>query len=341
MKVLVTGGGGFLGGAIVRLLLAKGAAVRCLGRGEYPELKKLGVECFQGDVADAEAAAAACRGCDVIFHAAAKVGMWGRYADFYRTNVTGTARLLAAAQAAGAARFIFTSTPSVIFPGGDVDGWDETAPYPAKFDSYYAQTKALAEQLVLAANSPRFSTVSLRPHLVWGPGHDHMIATIAARGRAGRLRRIGAFNKLIDTTYIDDAANAHWLAAEKLAPGAACAGKAYFISQGDPRPNWDIINMILEAAGTGPVIKTIPYMIALAAASVMEPAWRLLRAAGEPPLTRFVLQQLTTAHWFNISAARRDLGYAPAVNIEQGMKNLAEWFKELPAPSGTGRRTLQ
>ena len=334
MKALVTGGGGFLGGAIVRLLLAKGVAVRSLARGEYPDLKKLGVECVQGDVADSGAAAAACRGCDTVFHAAAKVGMWGRYEDFYRTNVGGTAGLLAAAQAAGAARFVFTSTPSVIFPGCDVEGWDETAPYPAKFDSYYAETKALAERLVLAANSPQFSTVSLRPHLVWGPGHDHMIAAIAARGRAGKLRRIGAFNKLIDTTYIDDAASAHWLAAEKLFPAAACAGKAYFISQGDPRPNWDIIDMILAAAGAGPVNKTVPYAAARAAAAVMETAWRLARVTSEPPLTRFVLQQLTTAHWFDISAARRDLGYAPAVNIEQGMKNLAEWFRALPAPAG-------
>lgn len=328
MKALVTGGGGFLGRAIVRLLLAKGAQVRVLSRGDYPDLKDLGVECLRGSVADPAAAELACRGRDTVFHVAAKVGMWGRYEDFYRDNVTGTAALLAGARAAGVSKFVFTSTPSVVYPsgGGDVAGWNESAPYPARFDSCYAETKAAAERLALAADSPEMSTVSLRPHLVWGPGRDHMIATIAARGRAGRLRRIGNFNKLIDVTYIDDAAAAHWLAAERLAPGAACAGRAYFISQGDPRPNWDIVNMILAAAGAPPVTRSVPYAAARAAAAALEAAWRLARARSEPPLTRFVLQQLTTAHWFDISAARRDLGYAPSVTIEQGMQRLKDWF---------------
>ncbi|HOI41751.1 MAG TPA: hypothetical protein PK523_02305, partial [Elusimicrobiales bacterium] len=164
-------------------------------------------------------------------------------------------------------------------------------------------------------------------HLVWGPGRDHMVSTIIARGRAGKLRRIGAFNKLIDTTYIDDAAAAHLLAAERLAPGAACAGKAYFISQGDPRPNWDIVNMILAAAGAPPVTKRIPYPAALAAAAVLETAYRMTGSASEPPLTRFVVRQLTTAHWFDISAARRDLGYSPSVTIEEGMNRLSSWLR--------------
>ncbi|PKM97359.1 MAG: 3-beta hydroxysteroid dehydrogenase [Elusimicrobia bacterium HGW-Elusimicrobia-3] len=328
MKALVTGGGGFLGRAIVRLLLAKGAQVRTLSRGDYPDLRGLGVECLRGSVADPAAAAEACRGSDTVFHVAAKVGMWGRYEDFHRDNVTGTETLLAAAKEAGVSKFVFTSTPSVVYPGGggDVEGWNESAPYPARFDSFYAETKAAAERLVLAADSPGMSTVSLRPHLVWGPGRDHMISTIVARGRAGRLRRVGAFNKLIDVTYVEDAAAAHWLAAERLAPGAACAGKAYFLSQGDPRPNWDIVNMILAAAGLPPVTGSVPYAAARAAAAVLETAWRLARVSSEPPLTRFVLQQLTTAHWFDITAARRDLGYAPSVTIEQGMEKLKEWF---------------
>ncbi len=329
MKALVTGGGGFLGGAIVRLLLSKGAAVRVLARGEYPELEALGVECLRGSVADPAAAASACAGRDTVFHAAARVGMWGRYEDFYRDNTTGTETLLAAARGAGVEKFIFTSTPSVVYPAGgaDVEGWDESAPYPESSDSHYAATKALAEKAVLSANGPNFSTAALRPHLVWGPGRDHMVATIVARGRAGKIRRIGSFNKLIDTTYIDDAANAHWLAAERLAPGAACAGKAYFISQGDPRPNWDIVNLILEAAGAPPVTTSIPYPAARAAAAILETAWRLSGAKSEPPLTRFVLSQLTTAHWFDISAARRDLAYSPSVTIEEGMRRLAAWLR--------------
>lgn len=327
MKALVTGGGGFLGKAIVKLLLSKGWTVRSYSRGSYPELKKAGVDCLRGDLSDAAALARACQGVDIIFHAAAKAGIWGPYREFYDTNVTGTANLLEAARAAGVKKFVFTSSPSVIFPGGDVEGWDEKAPYPASFDSAYAETKALAEQQVLAANAGNFATVSLRPHLIWGPGHDQLVSTLVTHAKSVSLKRIGDFNKLIDTTYIDNAALAHLCAAEKLTPGAPCAGRAYFISQGDPRPNWDIINLILGAAGTGPVTKKIPYHLARASAAVMETAWKLARRKTEPPLTSFVLQQLTSAHWFDISAARRDLGYKPEVTIEQGIQKLREWFK--------------
>ncbi|HCC48800.1 MAG TPA: 3-beta hydroxysteroid dehydrogenase [Elusimicrobia bacterium] len=327
MKALVTGGGGFLGGAIIRLLLAKGASVRSFSRGSYPELERQGVECLRGSLADKEAAAAACRGCDIVFHAAAKVGMWGRYEDFYRANVEGTANLLAGAAAAGLNRFVFTGSPSVVFNGAEVEGWNESAPYPASFDSHYSATKALAEQLVLKANAPGFATVSLRPHLIWGPGQNHIVSTIAETGKAGTLRRIGRANKLIDSTYIDDAAAAHWCAAERLAPGAPCAGKVYFISQGDPRPNWDIINMILAASGSEPVTKTLSYPTAYAVALALEASWFLAGFTDVPPLNRFVLKQLTTAHWFDISAARRDLGYAPSVTIEQGMEKLKDWFR--------------
>lgn len=327
MKALVTGGGGFLGGAVARLLLARGAAVRSFSRGAYPELERLGVECVRGDLADKAAASAACRGCDTVFHIAAKVGMWGKYEDFHRANVDGTAALLDGARAAGAARFVFTSSPSVVFNGGDVEGWNETAPYPKRFDSHYSETKARAEELVLKANAPGFATVSLRPHLIWGPGPNHIVSNIVESGRAKKLRRIGAYNKLVDSTFIDDAANAHWCAAQRLAPGAPCAGKAYFISQGDPRPNWDIIDMILAAAGAEPVSGRLSYTTAYAAALAMEAAWRLASFSDEPPLNLFVMKQLTTAHWFDISAARRDLGYAPSVTIEQGMQKLRDWFR--------------
>lgn len=328
MKALVTGGGGFLGKAIVKLLLSKGYSVRSFSRGAYPELGKAGVECLQGGLADPAALARACQGVEIVFHAAAKAGIWGPYKEFYETNVSGTQNLLAAAKAAGVSKFVFTSSPSVIFPGGDVEGWDEKAPYPASFDSAYAETKALAEQLVLAANSPVFATVALRPHLIWGPGHDQLVSTLVTHAKSVSLKRIGDFNKLIDTTYIDNAALAHLCAAEKLSPGSPCAGRAYFISQGDPRPNWDIINLILGAAGTGPVTRKMPYPLARASAAFMETAWKLARVKTEPPLTSFVLQQLTSAHWFDISAARRDLGYKPEVTIEQGIQKLREWFKK-------------
>lgn len=326
MRALVTGGGGFLGGGIARRLVQEGWSVRSFSRGRYPELEKLGVDCVQGDLADAEAVLRAAQGRDVVFHAAAKVGLWGKPADFERINVEGTRNILTACRKAGIGRLVFTGSPSVVFNGRDVEGWDESAPYPRRFDSEYSRTKALAEQLVLKANDATLATVSLRPHLVWGPGDNHIVPRIVSRGRAGKLRRIGAHDKLVDTTYIDDAVEAHWLAARRLAPGSAVAGKAYFISQGEPWPLWEVINGILEAAGLPPVNRSVPRPLAYAAAAALETACRLASAENEPPLTRFLVSQLSTAHWFDISAARRDLGYEPRVGIEEGMRRLKAWF---------------
>lgn len=321
-RALVTGGGGFLGRAIARRLLAGGWAVRSFSRGRYPDLDALGVEAVQGDLSDAAAVERACRGCDVLFHVAAKVGLWGLYEDYRRDNVDGTANVLRACRAQKVGRLVFTGSPSVVFDGRDVEGWNESARYPAKFDSYYSQTKAAAERMVLEANGPVLATVSLRPHLVWGPGKNHIVDRILAQGRAGALRRIGAFNKRVDTTYIDDAAEAHWLAARQLAPGAAVAGKAYFISSGDPRPLWEIVDGILAAAGCPGVRRRVPLGLARAAAGVSEAVYRALGIQNEPRLTRFLVAQLTTAHWFDIAAARRDLGYEPRVTIEEGLRRL-------------------
>lgn len=322
MKALVTGGGGFVGGAVARRLLAEGLQVRSLARGRYERLERLGVECLQGDLADPAAAARACDGCDAVFHTAGKVGLWGRYEEFYAANVRGTRNLLDACRGDRARRFIFTGSPSVVFDGRDVEGWDESAPYPARFDSFYSRTKAAAEDMVLTANGPELATISLRPHLVWGPGDRHIAPRLIAQARAGKLRRIAGINKKVDTTYIDDAVEAHWLAFKRLESGAAAGGKAYFISQGDPRPLWDIIDGILAAAGLPPATGSIPLPAAKAAAAAFEGVYRLFSLEREPRLTRFLVTQLTTAHWFDIGAARRDLGYRPKVSIEEGLARL-------------------
>lgn len=323
MKALVTGGGGFLGGAIVRRLVARGDAVRSFARGEYPELAGLGVEVVRGDLSDAAALAAAAQGCDVVFHVAAKAGVWGPYAEYFRANVTGTENVVAACRAHGVRRLVYTSSPSVVFDGRDMEGVDESVPYPDHYHTAYPQTKALAEKLVLGANGAELATVSLRPHLIWGPGDPHLVPRIVARARAGRLRRIGNRPNLVDTVYIDNAAYAHLLAADHLAPGAPVAGKAYFITQGEPLPLWDMINRILAAAGLPPVTKSVPAGMAYAAGWLCETVYGLLRLRAEPPMTRFVARELATAHWFNIDAARRDLGYRPAVSLEEGLKRLA------------------
>jgi 2-alkyl-3-oxoalkanoate reductase len=306
-----------LGSALARALKARGDDVRILARGSYPEF-----EGIQGDICDRAAVEKAVFGRDVVFHTAAKVGLWGRYEDYYRTNVEGTKVLLDACRRARVQRFVFTGSPSVVFDGGDCDGWDETAGYPARFDSSYSRTKALSEEIVLAANGPDLWTISLRPHLIWGPGDRHIVPRLIERGRAGKLRRIGDLDKRVDTTYIDDAVAAHVLAADRLGVHPDPSGKAYFISSGDPRPQWEIVDGILGAAGCSPVERRLPLWAARAAAASYEALWTLLRRADEPPLTRFLVTSLTTAHWFDISAARRDLGFVPKVGFDEGLRRL-------------------
>jgi len=324
MKALVTGGGGFLGSAIVRRLVGQGTAVRSFSRWRHGELDALGIEQSQGDLADCAAVGAAVANCDVVFHVAAKAGIWGLYEDYYRTNVIGTKNVIAACRAQGVSRLVYTSSPSVVFDGGDMEGLDESLPYPKRFATHYPRTKAAAERLVRAANDERLGTVSLRPHLIWGPGDNHLLPRLAARAQAGQLRRIGRGKKLVDTIYIDNAAEAHLLAAEKLAPGAVVAGKVYFVSQGEPVDLWEMINRLLEAVGAPQVQRGIPTGVALALAWGLEIFHSLLRRPGEPRLTRFVVKELSTSHWFDVSAARRDLGYRPTISISEGLRRLRE-----------------
>ncbi len=329
MKALVTGGGGFLGGAVVDALLARGDGVVSLARGDYPALRERGVTTIRGDLADPPASRAAVEGVDVVFHVAAKAGIGGRDEAFRRSNVEGTRVLLDACRDAGVGRFVFTSTPSVVHTGADITGGDESLPYATRFDSPYPATKAEAERMVLAANGHGLATVALRPHLVWGPGDTQFVPRILARARSGRLRFVGDGSAIVDTTYVDDAARAHLDAADRLAPGAACAGRAYFVTSGDPRPVRELVNGIVVAGGLEPVRGTVPLPVALAAGAAVETVWRVLGRVGvlgdpgDPPMTRFLARQLATAHWFDIGAARRDLGYVPRVPLDEGFARLA------------------
>lgn len=325
MRALVTGGGGFLGGAIVRLLRQQGREVRSFTRSAYPWLDELGVEQSLGDLADAAAVERAAAGVDVVFHVAAKAGVWGRREDFFATNVTGTENLIAACRKLGVSRLVYTSTPSVVHGGGDLEGADESVPYPKEFDAPYPETKAIAEKAVLAANGPDFATVALRPHLIWGPGDPHLIPRVLAKAREGKLRRIGSRPVKVDVTYIDNAAEAHLLAAKSLGDWTSPpAGKAYFISNGEPVDLWEFINRVLAEAGLPPATRTMSAWKARLVGWVLEWLYRTFRLPGEPPMTRFVANQMSTSHWYDISAARRDLGYEPRVSIEEGLRRLGE-----------------
>lgn len=325
MKVLVTGGGGFLGQALCRGLVERGLEVTSFNRGHYPELDALGVRQVRGDLADADAVTAAARGADAIFHNAAKAGAWGDYDSYHRANVVGTQNVLDACRAHGIGRLVYTSTPSVTHrKTHPVEGGTaESVPYGSGFKAPYATTKTIAEKAVLAANGPDLATVALRPRLIWGPGDNQLLPRLVERARAGRLRLVGDGSNRIDTTYIDNAAQAHLDAFAHLAPGAACAGRAYFISNGEPRPVREILNALLAAAGAPAVTKTVPFRVAYAIGAVGEAVWPLLRLPGEPPLTRFLAEQLSTTHWYDMAPAARDFGYVPRVSTAQGLERLA------------------
>jgi nucleoside-diphosphate-sugar epimerase len=326
MTILVTGGGGFIGRSIVRALLDRGERVRVLCRGDYLLLREWGVDLMRGDIRDPDVVAAAVEGCDGVFHTAAHIDLWGPYETFFDVNTLGTRHVIEGCKQHRVPKLVYTSTPSVVHSGDAVSGVDESAPYPSHFEAHYPATKALAEQEVLAANSDTLSTVAIRPHLVWGPGDSSALPRLVARAKAGRLRMVGRPQR-VDTTYIDNAVAAHLAAYDRLAPGSPAAGKAYFITQGEPLEGPTFINDVLDAAGLPPVTRTIPAPLARSAAALAEAVWSAFQLQSEPPVTRFLVSQLSTAHWYDISAARRDLGYDPAVSYAEGMVRLKAWAR--------------
>jgi nucleoside-diphosphate-sugar epimerase len=329
MKILVTGGGGFLGQALCRGLRARGHEVASFNRGHYAALEAMGVEQRRGDLADRDAVLDAARGCDAIFHNAAKAGAWSRDPrEFYDANVAGTRHVIDACRMHGIGRLVYTSTPSVThratFPVAGLDA--QQVPYGEHLKSPYAQTKKVAEQLVLAANDATLAAVALRPRLIWGSGDNQLLPRIVERARAGRLKLIGDGSNLVDTTYLDNAADAHLAAFDHLAPGSACAGRAYFVSNGDPRSMRETLTALLDAAGAPPPNGTIPFRAAYAIGAVCEAAWNLLPLRGEPPMTRFLAEQLVTTHWYSMAPAKRDFGWVPRVSFDDGLCALrAAW----------------
>ena len=319
MKALITGGGGFLGRSIVMKLLARGDTVRVLGRRPYPDLAALGVETVRGDLQDAAAVQSACLGMDTVFHVAARAGYWGSWASYYGPNVIGTENVLSGCRKAGVRKLIYTSTPSVVSAHGDLEHVDERVPYGEEFACPYPATKAQAEQLVLKANgTDGLLTVSVRPHLIFGPGDPHLFPRIIERGQNGQLIQVGNGANKVDVGYVENAADAHLLAADRLGQ-APIDGQAYFISQGAPVVLWTWINTILERLGLPRVRRKMSYRTARTVGAVLEIAYTVLPLRGEPRMTRFLADQLATSHYFDISKARRELGYEPRISTEEGL----------------------
>lgn len=325
MRVLVTGGGGFLGRHIVGLLLRRGCQVRSLGRSPQPALAALGVEHIAGHLHDPAAARAAVLGCDAVIHTAAKAGIWGPAADYELANLEGTRVLLAASQAAGVSRFVHTSTPSVVFCGEPFAGADESLPYGRGWLCHYARTKAEAEQLALAADRPAFRVCALRPHLIWGAGDPHLVpAILRAAGRG--LPVIGDGQNRVDMTHVRNAAHAHLLALDALGENRA-GGSAYFLSDDAPVQLWPWVHRLLADLGKPPITRQISLRQAYAAGAVLEFFGKLTGRAEPPKITRFAAVELAKDHWFNVSAARRDLGYSPVAAPAAAWTEMVEHFR--------------
>ena len=325
MNALVTGAGGFLGLYIVEMLVKRGDRVRALCRGQYQKLDSLGVETVEADLRDRDAVVAACQDIDVVYHVAGAAGIWGSWNHYYGINTLGTQHVVAGCRTHGLRRLVYTSSPSVTFDGRPQRGVDESAPYPTRWMCHYPHSKALAEQHVLSANGrDGLLTCALRPHLIWGPRDGHLIPRLLDRARRGQLRRVGDGTNRVDIVYVENAAEAHLLAGDSLVEGSPVAGRAYFISQGEPVNCWKWIDQILALAGLPPIERSISLRAARCAGAVLEGVHAVLRLRGEPRMTRFLAAQLGTDHYFDIRRAREDFGYQARISTAEGMWRLAE-----------------
>ncbi|MEX0726904.1 MAG: NAD-dependent epimerase/dehydratase family protein [Planctomycetaceae bacterium] len=333
MTTLVTGGAGFLGLYITEQLVARGEGVRVLCRRPHPRLDELGVRWIEGDIRDVLTVIKACRDCETVYHVAAIPGIWGPWKTFYDTNTQGTINVIAACRSANVGKLIYTSSPSVVYDGSEHCGADESLPYPNSYLCHYPHTKAIAERAVLEANGQSdMLTVSLRPHLIWGPRDNHLVPRLIQRAKSGRLRIVGDRKNLISTSYVENVAAAHLLAADRLALDAPHAGKAYFINEPEPVVLWDWVNEILTRAHLRPVTKRISKNAAWAVGLMCEKIYGVLGIQSEPPMTRFLASQLSGSHYYSIAAAQRDIGYRPIVSVDEGMRrmdaDLKRWAAE-------------
>jgi nucleoside-diphosphate-sugar epimerase len=336
MKALVTGGGGFLGRAIAILLLQRGDEVTSFARGEYPGLRDAGIHVVRGDIQDLDAITQACTDVDTVFHVAAKAGLWGTWDSFYGVNVKGTANVVAACQANNITRLVYTSSPSVIFDGKDQCGIDETYPYPSRYENPYPHTKALGEQLVIKANDSNLATVSLRPHLIFGPMDNHLLPNLIARAKAGKVPQVGDGTNRVDLTYIDDAARAHLLAADALSPSTPVAGNVYFITQDEPVVLWTWVKSLLMVLDIQPIRLKLPLWLARFAGAILVATHKGLNLSGEPRITPFLASELAQNHYYDISKAKHDFDYRPVYSMAEATTRTVAWLKANDAKTRTG-----
>ena len=326
MKILVTGGGGFLGKHIIKKLLEQNHEVYNFSRSFYPELEKQGVTCLRGNISHFKEVFKALEGKEAVFHVASKVGMWGKWQDFYNTNVLGTDNIIKACQELGIRKLIYTSTPSVVFGKDDLRNADESTPYPSQYMGRYAHSKSIAEKKVLKANGPKLLTVALRPHLIFGENDPNLIPRLVKAAKKGKLKQIGNGRNLVDVIYVENAAHAHIIALEKLKEGSPICGKAYFLGQESPVNLWSFIGKILNIHGLAPLKKSISFKRAFFIGAMIEKVLDLVNCYSiDPPMTRFVALQLSKSHYFSHKKAFMELGYKPIISTKNALERLNQW----------------
>ncbi|MCK5686798.1 NAD-dependent epimerase/dehydratase family protein [bacterium] len=327
-KILITGGGGFLGRFVARQLRDLNNDVTILGRSPYPFMEKEGFKCIQADICCPDSMTKALNGYDEVHHIASLTGISVIREPFYRINVIGTKNIIDACIKNNIGKLIYTSSPSVVYYQDSNKPITEDTPYPENFLSYYPETKAIAEKMVLEANQPgKLLTVSLRPHLIWGPEDTNLIPRLLQRASSGKLRIVGKGNNLVDVTYVTNAAKAHCLASEKLKVGSPICGNAYFITNDEPVRLWDFINKIVTGVGIKKIEKKISYSTAKSLGIFFEFIYSLFKISAEPPMTRFLASQLATTHIYSCEKAKTDLGYKPETTVEKGLVHLLDYLK--------------
>jgi len=326
MNILITGASGFLGFNLAKALLNQGHKITNLSRNECQKLNDIGIQTIKCNLNNLEEVTSALKKIEVVFHVASLVGMHGDYNQYFQTNVIGTENIVKACIKNGVSKLIYTSSPSVVFGKDDLCNVDETQNYPKKFLTHYAKTKSLAEQIIKKANSKKLLTVSLRPHLIFGPDDPHLIPRLIQSANSGKLRQIGDGQNLVDIIYIDNAVDAHIQALENLSKNSKLAGNVYFIGQERPVNLWNFINKILENNGISKIENKISCKEAYFIGFILEKVFSILKK--EPPMTRFIALQFSKSHYFSHKNARDDFGYIPKINIEDAIKRTSNSFKE-------------
>ena len=332
MKIIVTGGKGFIGSSITKKLLADGHEVHTIGRSSNSTARSSNDQSKYHtlDLSEKILPSALATGTDIIFHVAAKAGVWGKYSEFHNANVKATKNVIQACSAYNIPKLIYTSSPSVVFSGHPIRNGEESLPYGTTGMSAYATTKALAEKEILSANRVgKLQTIALRPHLVWGKGDPHLLPRVIKRHKSAKLRLVGNGNNQVDLTHIDNVAHAHVCAMEAVLKDENLGGKAYFIGQGEQVNLWNWLNQIFKLIELPLLSKKLSFKKAFFTGLLLEGIWRTLRISGEPPMTRFVACQLSHDHYFSVKSAEKDLGYRPIKNMNTALQETIPWLSSL------------